>query len=105
MTDIWRSFVAQNILWSEGARLSFSPATVLQVRNQHNLIKDFQDEIPGYLDNKKICEILTDASSSWKGNMTIKSKVLSSWAALNDEKYVINEEMDILNLWMDSIKV
>lgn len=61
MTDIWRSFVAQRCLWEIGAGVAFhSPAEVFQDRNPHDLMKDFEDEIPGYLHNERIAERLTE---------------------------------------------
>jgi STELLO glycosyltransferases len=58
MTDIWRSFVAQRVGWEYGWRIAFHSATVYQERNEHNLLKDFEDEIPGYLENERIIETL-----------------------------------------------
>jgi len=58
MTDIWRSFIAQRIAWTNGWNILFHNATVYQERNEHHLLKDFEDEIPGYLNNKMICEKL-----------------------------------------------
>ena len=57
MTGIWRSFVAQRCLWAMGSALTFHQAEVIQQRNVHNLLKDFEDEVPGYLRNESICEI------------------------------------------------
>jgi hypothetical protein len=59
MTDIWRSFVAQRCLWEIGEGVTFhSPSEVYQDRNEHDLLKDFEDEIPGYLKNDLIVETL-----------------------------------------------
>ena len=52
MTDIWRSFVAQRIAWENGWSILFHNATVFQERNEHSLIRDFEEEIPGYLNNR-----------------------------------------------------
>jgi hypothetical protein len=55
MCDIWRSFVAQRCLWEMGRGVVFhSPAEVTQERNPHDLMQDFRDEIPGYLNNDRI---------------------------------------------------
>ncbi len=61
MTDIWRSLVAQRILWENNWMLLFHSPTVVQARNEHNLMKDFEDEIPGYLHNETIAETLMGA--------------------------------------------
>ncbi len=58
MTDIWRSFVAQRISWECGWHLLFHEPTVYQKRNDHSLMKDFEEEIPGYLLNRKIGDVL-----------------------------------------------
>jgi len=58
MTDIWRSFVAQRCLWEIGQGVVFFGADVRQERNPHNLLRDFRDEIPGYLRNREIADLL-----------------------------------------------
>ncbi len=60
MTDIWRSFVAQRCLWEMGEGVVFHSATVCQERNEHSLLNDFSDEVPGYLLNDRIRNILED---------------------------------------------
>jgi hypothetical protein len=59
MTDIWRSFVAQRIAWENNWSLLFHEPNGEQARNQHDLMRDFADEIPGYLRNAEICEALS----------------------------------------------
>src|SRR5204863_4881711 len=47
MTDIWRSFIAQRIAWTCDWSVLFHNSTVWQERNEHSLLKDFEDEVPG----------------------------------------------------------
>ena len=47
MTDIWRSFVAQRIAWTNNWSVLFDEPTVWQERNEHDLMRDFRDEVPG----------------------------------------------------------
>src|SRR5208283_4589196 len=58
MTDIWRGLIAQRIAWNYGWVVSYHNASVFQERNKHNLLKDFQEEIPGYLNNREIAKKL-----------------------------------------------
>jgi hypothetical protein len=58
MCDIWRSFVALRICWANDWSTLFHEATVYQHRNEHNLLRDFSDEIAGYMNNALICEEL-----------------------------------------------
>ena len=60
MTDIWRSFVAQRCLWALGGAVTFHGPEVVQRRNVHNLMKDFEDEVPGYLANDRIVQLLEE---------------------------------------------
>jgi hypothetical protein len=59
MTDIWRSFVVQACLWANNWNVSFGNPCVFQLRNEHDLMKDFEDEVPGYLNNDKIVDALS----------------------------------------------
>ena len=40
--------------------LVFHTAEVVQERNVHRLIRDFEDEIPGYTNNFRICKELNE---------------------------------------------
>lgn len=99
MTDIWRSFVAQRIAWENNWHILFEEATVWQERNQHNLLRDFEEEIPGYLNNAKIADTL--------GKLTLKSgtenlgdNLISCYQALIDLKLVGEQEMPLLKAWL-----
>ena len=54
MTDIWRSFVTQKMLWQRGDGVIFVRPNVVQERNAHDFFKDFKDEVDGYLHNHEI---------------------------------------------------
>lgn len=83
MCDIWRSFVAQRCLWELGEGVTFhSPSEVFQDRNEHDLMKDFEDEIPGYLNNDRIVEIL--ASLELKGSVVDNMLVCYSFLVSNN---------------------
>lgn len=60
MTDIWRSFVAQKLSWVNGWSILFHEPNVWQERNDHSLMRDFADEVPGYLNNRAICQALDE---------------------------------------------
>ncbi len=42
------------------ASLAFHNSTVYQIRNEHDLMKDFKDELDGYLRVKELAETLED---------------------------------------------
>jgi hypothetical protein len=103
MTDIWRSFVAQRIAWENNWSVLFHEPTVWQERNEHNLMKDFHDELPGYLHNDKICEEL--------GKLNIKSGVSSLFDNLKicyermiELGFVDAKELPLLENWESDFK-
>ena len=53
-TDILRGLVAQPVLWAAGLRLAFGGPTVRQERNAHDALRDFEDEIPMYLQTESV---------------------------------------------------
>lgn len=44
VTDIWRSYFAQRMLWEVGRTVGFLPPLVRSVRNAHDNMADFRDE-------------------------------------------------------------
>ena len=103
MTDIWRSFVAQRIAWANGWSILFHNATVWQERNEHDLMKDFEDEIPGYLNNEKICAGLA-ALDIRGGKENILTDLVTCYEFLTQEGYVGQEEMPLIHAWVSDLK-
>jgi hypothetical protein len=102
MTDIWRSFVAQRIAWENGWSILYHKATVWQERNEHNLLKDFEDEIPGYLNNAKICQDLADLSLKG-GKDNLLNDLMLCYDKLTKAGYVGKEEMALVQAWSDDL--
>ena len=102
MTDIWRSFIAQRILPTCNWHLCFTSATMYQERNEHNLMKDFKDEIPGYLMNAEIINLIED--------LNLKEGVQHIYENLSEfyvEKAIEKQKAtyDLIKAKTDSIKV
>jgi len=104
MTDIWRSFVAQACLYAMGKALAFRDATVFQERNQHSLIKDFRDEVPGYLNNVRIVEILSGLTLGSQRSETAHN-VMKCYQALVSAEIVPAKELRLLELWLAELKL
>ncbi len=96
-TDILRGLVAQPILWAARLRLAFGEATVIQKRNPHNYLNDFESEIPCYLLSETVTSIAIKNVSS---DMTISENLLSVYYALLAENIVKQDEIEILKLWL-----
>jgi len=103
MTDIWRSFIAQICLYRAGKNIAFGQATMFQDRNEHNLLKDFADEIPGYLNNSKIMELLSDIRLSDNPHQ-IGPNMRTCYERLVEEQIVSEDELHLVDLWLKDIK-
>jgi len=103
MTDIWRSFVAQRIAWSCGWSVLFHESTVRQERNDHNLMKDFRDEMCGYDQNLQICESLK-ALNLKPGVDNLPENMVLCYQQLIDLGVVGKAEMDLLQCWLKDVQ-
>ena len=99
MTDIWRSFVAQRIAWANGWSVLFHEPTVWQERNEHDLLRDFKDEIPGYLLNKIIGEGLSNLHLE-QGVDHIHDNLLKCYGVLVELGAVSPDEIPLLEAWL-----
>ncbi len=99
-TDILRGLIAQPI-WAMGYSLGFTEATVYQERNEHNLLKDFEQEIPCYLHGEKIIEIVSKSISK---DISISDNLMRSYQSLLKNNIVKKEELKILKQWLHLIQ-
>lgn len=102
MTDIWRSFVAQRIAWSCGWPILFHQSTVWQERNDHDLKKDFQDEIPGYTNNARIAKCLKELDLK-EGVEHISDNMKLCYKKLIYLGLIGEDEMNLLSNWLQDI--
>lgn len=102
MTDIWRSFVAQRILWTCSWYISFHQSTVWQDRNNHNLMEDFKDEISGYNNNAQIIKSLRELDLK-EGIDNIPYNMKICYNTLIKLGLVREDEIILLNTWLQDI--
>ena len=99
-TDILRGYVAQRIMWEYNYHLGFHKATVYQERNEHNLMKDFEDEIVCYTRIKELVDMLESLSlGNGMGN-----DMLTVYSALEQNDFTTPEEIQVLTTWLEDIE-
>jgi hypothetical protein len=98
-TDILRGFVAQRIAWAQGWSLLFHESPVYQDRNQHDLLSDFEQEIPVYLGSSRIAEELerVDIPSGVSG---IPDALRLCYEGLLRAGIVVAGELTTLEAWL-----
>jgi len=103
MTDIWRGFVAQRIAYLNGWGILFHQASVVQDRNDHDLMKDFEDEVPGYLNNHKIRQALESVDCA-VGVDAIPDAMRSCYRKLQEICVVGGLELPLLDAWLEDLR-
>ncbi len=99
-TDILRGYIAQYLMWEQDFHLGFTQATVYQERNEHNLMKDFNDEIECYLNVKSIVKLLTEIKLAGDPLMDIEIV----YKLLANHNYVKTKEIDLIQAWIHDYK-
>ncbi len=100
-TDILRGLVAQPILWNHGYELGFIDATVKQLRNAHNYLRDFESEIPCYLYPDDVIDIVSKAITP---GVSVSRNLLEAYTALKDKAIVTDDEIGLLQLWLNDVE-
>ncbi len=102
MTDIWRSFIAQRCLWALGSGVVFHGAEVFQDRNPHNLLRDFEQEVPGYLGNERFRMVLEPLDLA-SGAEATGANLHRCYEALVAAGLVPAEEMPLVEAWLADV--
>jgi hypothetical protein len=77
----------------------FHAAEVVQERNPHRLIKDFEDEVPGYLQNERIVGLLANARLQ-PGPSAVGENLLRCYEALVAGGIFPADEMPLVRAWL-----
>ncbi len=102
MTDIWRSFIVQRVAWECDWNILFHHSTVWQERNEHNLLQDFKDEVPGYLHNDMIFKELGKLKLE-RARGHLVDNMLACYQKLIDLELIGSQEMPLLKAWFDDL--
>jgi len=102
MTDIWRSFVAQRCLWELGLGVAFHGPDMIQDRNRHELLRDFELEIPGYLGNARLCDVLHRMNLAG-GAANLGNNLHRCYEALVAASFINPQEMKLVDAWLEDL--
>jgi hypothetical protein len=96
VSDIWRSYIAQRLLWEYESSISFLPPMVIQHRNAHEYLADMQAETDLYFKTNALISFL----ESWKPKGTsFEKKLLKLFVELYERlhchsRHISRERMD-----------
>jgi hypothetical protein len=99
--DILRGYIAQRILWEINGRITFNYTTAYtKNRNFHNYLNDFKNELPLYLETKKIIDLL-DSLSLFSD---INRSLIKVYSELAKAKFVRKEESRLAKAWVKEVE-
>jgi hypothetical protein len=96
LTDILRGFVAWRILQERGETVSFHSPKVRQDRNEHDLLRDFRDEVQLFIQSDQIISELLALNLN---DQTVAQQLVSCYKLLVDLGVVTVNEIQILEKW------
>lgn len=96
-TDIMRGLVAQPIMWAHGFRLGFTEATVEQLRNPHDIMADFESEIPMHLHAERVVDVVGEGISAHR---SIAENLLEAYLSLHRKDIVKAVEVSAVEAWI-----
>jgi len=100
-TDILRGYIAQIVAWQYNFQVCFLPPSAFQKRNEHDYLKDFEQELPFLTNASTIINII---DKSTKSGVKIQENIRLVYAALAKEKIVDEIELKYLDLWLNEFK-
>lgn len=95
-TDILRGYIAQRLLWEQDLHLGFCRATVYQERNEHDLMRDFRDEIECYLNVRPIVDTMD--AMNFSGDLN--EDILLLYRKLAQEGFIKEQEVEMVEAWL-----
>lgn len=95
--DILRGIITNIVMKYKNLHLAYSSPNVVQYRNLHDLMKDFESEIPMFLGNETILNFI---ENNLKKSLSIKRLIHQIYLNLYKYEYVKKEEIDLLENYL-----
>jgi len=100
VSDIWRSYIAQRLLWDAGKVIAFTPPRVTQFRNPHNPLADMKAEEDLYYKSLALVQFL----AVWRGHgPTLAERAVELMVELYERQYVGLRDVLLTAEWMRAL--
>merc|ERR1712061_490045 len=97
VSDIWRAYLVQKLLWDQGQVIAFTQPHVVHDRVAHDYLKDFQSEGDLYLKATAMVAFLSQWSSDAP---TLVERIEQLWAALYSRGFVELGDLRLVQAWI-----
>eukprot|EP00391_Amoebophrya_sp_Ameob2_P009436 CAMPEP_0178994714 /NCGR_PEP_ID=MMETSP0795-20121207/7422_1 /TAXON_ID=88552 /ORGANISM="Amoebophrya sp., Strain Ameob2" /LENGTH=432 /DNA_ID=CAMNT_0020686935 /DNA_START=880 /DNA_END=2179 /DNA_ORIENTATION=- len=97
VSDIWRSYIAQKLLWDIDEHVAFMPAHVIHDRVFHDYLKDFQSESDLYLKSTALVKFL----AGWVSDApTLVERIEQLYEQLYERGFVEEKDLKLSQAWI-----
>lgn len=101
VSDIWRSYFVQRLMWDAGARLAFAGPWVDQIRNEHTLLADFDAEHDLYIKARALVDVL----SAWVPQSTsLPGRIVELYREMHDRKFIEADDVSNVERWVEELQ-
>jgi len=97
VSDIWRAYLTQKLLWDVGQVVAFTPPHVVHDRVAHDYLKDMYAEQDLYFKATAMVRFLTDWTSDAP---TLVERLEQLWAALYSRGFVELGDLQLAQAWI-----
>jgi hypothetical protein len=103
VSDIWRSYLAQPLLWNQNLSVAFtSPQFSVPDRNAHNYDGDFEAEIPLYRQAGAMMQHLVNVSEQ-RIHVNPYAALFSSYVTLYEHGLLEIEDVTAVKAWVEDL--
>ena len=101
VSDIWRSYIAQRLLWDVGMQIAFTAPTVTQQRGEHDSLRDMDAEQDLYAKTGELLRFL----ESWNATHipTMAGRLERLYADLYAREYVQLADVTSAQRWIKEL--
>ena len=102
VSDIWRSYFTQRLMWDVGGRLHFAPSQmIVRSRNNHTALFDFASEVPLYLQSGELVKYLQKWTCE---RATLQECLLQLYIDLFEVGVVEESDVRYMFAWLQDLK-
>jgi len=97
VSDIWRGYFTQRLLWDIDKQIAFSPNVVIQDRNPHDFLGDMSAEDDLYQRSEELVKFLF----AWQSNLpTLPARIEDLYVKLYERDYIKIEDVFFMQNWL-----
>ena len=102
LTDIWRSYWSQRLLWLINGTIQFNGPNAFQLRNVHSYLKDFKEETDMYLKTENLIKFLL---FKWRcTKLKFYECLLDLSNAMAQYEFWGYDEVDSIKNWLNDLE-